>query len=385
MNDIVIKYFEGTKECTNTLKSSRISHTDRLYKKIHREVESVQEITVKYSFEKIRNPRHLIKELNLLLKIGGQFIIKGTDFSDHHGIIRSTSKVLCEISLSTKDSLILAEKKVHKGKYNLRYTKVKTCINEKSDINSWSFGIITNGNNVQNVDRLIQSIINQKIPNYEIIVCGEYQGQFVGKIKQLPDIEYLSDIRAPIQLKKNRIGFSAMYENLIILHDRYEIPALWHAKIKEFGDYFELLVMPNLNSEGRRITDYLFFPNLPTEKVFKMNFLPSYQKWSNNWFSQGGVIIIKKSIFLNHPIPEYLHWGELEDIVFSKIINLNGYLLYLDTNNYLLSNSERINASLNSNKQLNSLRFLIRWSKKIYQNNLIYFNRLLNILNEKRG
>ena len=267
----------------------------------------------------------------------------------------------------------------------MTYSKVKTCINEKSDINSWSFGIITNGKNVKNVDRLVQSIINQKIPNYEIIVCGEYQGQFAGAIKQMPDIEYRSDIRAPIQLKKNKIAFSAMYENLIILHDRYEIPALWHSKLKEFGDHFELLVMPNLNSERRRITDYLFFPNLPTEKVFRINFLPSYQKWSNNWYSQGGVIIIKKSIFLNHPIPEYLHWGELEDIVFSQILNLNGYLLYFDSNNYLLSNSERIKPSSNTTKQLNSFRFFIRLSKKIYRNNLIYFKRLSNLLNEKKG
>ena len=62
---------------------------------------------------------------------------------------------------------------------------------------------------------------------------------------------------------------------------------------------------------------------------------------------QGGLMIIKRSIFNSMKLNENLHWGELEDVVFSKIAQLCGYYIYVDHNNKIYTNSLRLKEKKN--------------------------------------
>ena len=79
----------------------------------------------------------------------------------------------------------------------------------------FTFGIITNGNNDFFLSKVIDSIIKEKIPNYEIIV--------VGNTKLLENIQVVNfDEKYKINWvtkKKNIITNLAKYENIVYLHD----------------------------------------------------------------------------------------------------------------------------------------------------------------------
>ena len=58
-------------------------------------------------------------------------------------------------------------------------------------------------------------------------------------------------------------------------------------------------------------------------------------------------MIIKRSIFNSMKLNENLYWGELEDVVFSKIAHLCGYYIYVDQNNKIYTNSLRLKEKKN--------------------------------------
>ena len=53
-------------------------------------------------------------------------------------------------------------------------SKERQALAPQDSIDSWTFGIITDGKRNEQVDTVIESIHAQNIPHYEIIVCGTY-------------------------------------------------------------------------------------------------------------------------------------------------------------------------------------------------------------------
>jgi len=51
-----------------------------------------------------------------------------------------------------------------------------------------------------------------------------------------------------------------------------------------------------------------------------------YNEWNPNLYIDGSMIIIKRHIAIENQLSDYLHWGEKEDVDFSKRLYLNGYL-----------------------------------------------------------
>jgi hypothetical protein len=314
----------------------------RIYKTYSIKPESKKECVIKFLLDREKLSRYIIKELDVVLKVNGKLIVYGTKNNTHLSSIRSISQVKNEISLSLNNRYKLESIKEYSQQYKLTYVKYKKVNSEYDSIHKWSFGIITNGKNNQKVKNLIKSIELQAIPNYEIIICGPQIDCKSKNVKFIDDVIIENDIRPPISHKKNIIISKSNFENIVILHDRYFIPQSWYENMINYGNYFDLLSMPNLDKDNRRVNDWTFFPSLPFQNKLKFNPLKKYNYWSNYWFVQGGVIIGKKNILTENPISEKLYWGELEDVTFSQRLNLNGYFYYFDKKNYLITDSDRI-------------------------------------------
>lgn len=199
--------------------------------------------------------------------------------------------------------------------------KVESTKIEKDAIDKWTFGIVTRGDRMDWLMEIIESIRNQKIPNYEIIICGEYPH------KDAEDIVYIPfnqrDDLGWITRKKNLIVKKAKYQNLCIIHDRAIFPKDWYTKMKEWGNCFEIMCNQQLH-KGMRAYDWTTLGgSLGTE--YKMLLL-DYRDW--DWYSViGGMqIISKKHILLRVPLDETRYWNEAEDVELTFNLRDSGYI-----------------------------------------------------------
>lgn len=340
--------------------------------------ESIESVTVLFFADRHPLIRHIFKQLDGLLKLGGKFEIQVTDSIGHGNGTRSISQIKHEFALCTHGRYRMSSES-GSGVITLVYEKKYSILLPQDSITRWSFGIITDGNKNDQVHDLIKSIQQQKIPQYEIIICGPYCCE--DQALKIIDIEVdEDDCRGHITRKKNMIAESAKYENLVILHDRYLFPDDWYKNMKNYGNAFELLAIPNIGPSGGRVNDWPVFEGLPSHPFIVNSTLLPYNLYSDSLYMQGGLMIVKKSILRQIKLDENLYWGELEDVLFSKIAHLKGYLLRMDVNNKIFTNSSRIQESRNLTSTQNFLRKLSNYFQRSV---LITRNLLFHFLNSR--
>src|SRR3989344_937846 len=134
------------------------------------------------------------------------------------------------------------------GEWNRLTVQKTTPLNRKGDsITKWTFGIVTNGDRNEWVERMIVSIRKQKIPSYEIIICGNYYDRKEKDVVYIPFNERAD--RGWITRKKNLICEHARFENICVLHDRIVLDSNWLSGMKRYGNTFELLGCVQIDAE----------------------------------------------------------------------------------------------------------------------------------------
>ncbi len=317
-----------------------LSHLDRVYKKYEIVPESIHCVTVEFLLQREELSRYIIKELDLLLKVGGIFEILILDSKSHSSYTRSRDQVKYEMSISTNgryrhtEGTRLQRDRVLK----LSYRKTAATLPGDDSIDKWSFGIITNGKKPEQVEDLVDSIVRQNIPEYEILVCGPFAGaDQYEHLTVLDDVVLVDDVRAPICAKKNRIIRASRYNNLCILHDRFRLPQDWHARFRQYGNFFDFLCLPTVDEAGRRFrVDWMRFCDPITRRLVRNRAMP-YSQWSAGQIIQGGIILGKKHLMARYGLDERLHWEELEDMHFSKMAYLDGAFINIDVRNCIVS------------------------------------------------
>ena len=186
--------------------------------------------------------------------------------------------------------------------------KTESTLIDGDNINKWTFGIITNGQRKDWLDQIINSIRIQKIPNYEIVICGTYYGNKEKDIIYIPFNQ--RDDLGWITRKKNLIVKNAKYENLCIIHDRAIFSKNWFKEMKRYGNCFEIMCNRQY-FKGMRAYDWTSLGG-PNGTLYKMLML-DYRDW--DWWSVIGGLqtISKKSILQNIPFDETRYWNEMED------------------------------------------------------------------------
>lgn len=183
----------------------------------------------------------------------------------------------------------------------------------------FTFGIITSGANDHLLSIVIQSIIQQQIPQFEIIV--------VGKTSIIHDsvqcIDFDESIKPNwITRKKNMISQRAQYDHIVFLHDYVALCEDWYRGFIEFGSNFDICVTKIKTIHGNRFRDYTLFPHDLGYPYNERALLPyDYNvtsKLNKLLYISGTYYVMKKSIALAYPLNELLCWGHGEDAELSK-------------------------------------------------------------------
>lgn len=205
----------------------------------------------------------------------------------------------------------------------------------------FTFGIITDGQNVNRLRDVIYSIDANKIPTYEVIVVG-------GQRFAHPNVTVIpfEEHKKPswITKKKNLITENARYENIVYLHDYISLDPNWYTGFVQFGNAFNVCVNPLLNPDGSRYRDLTFFPSFRDMRRFGLDIdrdkdlfqsvpnmgehecLIPYENFKESkaltqWmYISGAYWVAKKYVMQEYKLNEGLSWGQGEDVLWSEQI-----------------------------------------------------------------
>lgn len=210
--------------------------------------------------------------------------------------------------------------------YRFVCCKQKSTIHKTDSIDKWTFGIITNGKRKEWLEKIIRSIRDQDIPEYEIIVCGNYFDRKEKDFKYLPFFQ--RDNLGWITKKKNLIVKAAKYENLCIIHDRIYFSNNWFKGMKKWGNCFEHLACMQYFGKTR-LNDWQLHEKI-NQKEFTFTSFMDYRDWDKNVIQSGQLHIFKKRIAAQELWNESYFWKMPEDIRISEDLNNRGYLLRIN-------------------------------------------------------
>ncbi len=273
----------------------------------------------------------LLKEYFYLVKKDGYLIIdyKPTKFCNFQRLEEMMwwlwkGKYNITFHGSAKESNFKNLPKPANGNFRFVCQKLVSTKKDGDDINKWTFGIITKGERDDWLEEIIASIKQQKIPNYEIIICGTYRSRDEKNFKYIPFFD--RDDRAWITKKKNLIAREAKYENLCIIHDRIVFDKNWFKEMKKYGNTFDVLCnSQTLKGVGSRTGDWLTYGHGTLNFPYGISEL-RYDDWDKFVYMGGQLSILKKSVWEACPWNETLYWGE-EDVELSFRFRDEGFLI----------------------------------------------------------
>ena len=198
--------------------------------------------------------------------------------------------------------------------------------------NGWSFIIITDGSQGPRLKTVVESVVREVPENRrDIIVVGGYS--IDKELIDRYDVYFVPfDERehpGAISWKKN-IGVScARFEKVVVLHDYLIVGdhnwlSSWDAMRNEWD--VGINVIENL--DGSRFRDHCSWgdPRIPPgfwqfepwcpQGLYHSGTpaLMNYDDPNPHWFISGAAFIIKKKIYMENPLPEYLKHSMGEDV-----------------------------------------------------------------------
>lgn len=260
----------------------------------------------------------MLREWFSLVKKGGYIIIQ---FTEQDPI--KVSRFKLDFALHFRHELKLVYREKQDFTYAYVFEKITGNRYKESDINRWTFGIITLGTRNEWVEKMIESIIAQKIPEFEIIICGKYELKKNEKfIKYIQSTDHLPRVTK----KKNKICENARYENVCVLHDRVVLDEGWFKGMKKFGndwDYVGCIV----THEGTRSYDWFSsgYPVYLTQHDRNRGAL-LYDDWDPWAVTNAGIFLVKKSAWQNVQWNELDHYPGNDDMIFCADLAARGFI-----------------------------------------------------------
>ncbi len=238
------------------------------------------------------------------------------------------------------------------------------CVEEHSDLyphqntktGRWSFGIITNGKRDAWVNELIESIIAQNIPQYEIIVCGTYANPSGYPVRYIKFSE--NDDKGWLTKKKNIVAANATYENMCILHDRIRLAAGWYEGMRKFGDDWVIQYCGVFSPDGREKHNDALVATAINGKYVGCNL--DHNDWDLTMWVDGAQIITKKALFLKYNLDEELFHREGEDVEWCRRVQRAGFKIKFNPYSVLFNVCEK---KVNKNFDRNTMTAIAHPSK----------------------
>ncbi|MNB58006.1 hypothetical protein D3C87_531050 [compost metagenome] len=195
-------------------------------------------------------------------------------------------------------------------------------------LSTFEFALITDGRRPEKVIRFIDSVQQVRgIDNiaWSVAICGpaslrESLEQYNEKVRYI-DAPDDHSAKGWITKKKNIIVETSNAENLLIAHDRYEIPRGFLDQMFEFGADFSVIVPAQIDLEGNRFPDWV---TLGSTWSWSPSSMLQYGDYNPNVYVNGGVIISKRATLLETPWNELLFWNQGEDVELSRCMSEKG-------------------------------------------------------------
>jgi hypothetical protein len=188
----------------------------------------------------------------------------------------------------------------------------------------FTFGVVSNGENQTFINKVIDSIENENIPNYEIIVVGNVKIERNNTIV-IPFDESIKN--GWITKKKNIITNNSKYDNVVFLHDYIVLTSGWYLGHTSLGDNYDIRMDRILNYDGLRFRDWCIWPhnkNLMDDVIGRECIIPyTFNHLKKYQYISGSYWVAKKDIMLKYPLDETLSWGESEDVEWSFRVREN--------------------------------------------------------------
>tara|TARA_Y100000034_G_scaffold128438_1_gene182999 strand:+ start:1023 stop:1691 length:669 start_codon:yes stop_codon:yes gene_type:complete len=203
----------------------------------------------------------------------------------------------------------------------------------------FTFGIIT-------IDivpsKVIDSIRNQNIPEYEIVIVGGRNVYEGSNINHIP----FNENSGKYTVKKNLITKNSKYDNIVFMHDYYILEDNWYKGFLEFGNDWDICMNKIKNEDGSRFRDWCAYDdpeiNFPggaqkmqtrpviTDPNHRLMLPPYDYDKIHYMYISGGYWISKKYVMEDEPLNENLDWAESEDVEWSKRV-LPKYIYKMNT------------------------------------------------------
>ena len=179
----------------------------------------------------------------------------------------------------------------------------------------FTFGIITSPGTDGFIQQIVDSICDENIPNYEIIIIGGNIAYETDELKVIPFDE--TKKRMWITKKKNLITKNAKYDNIVYMHDYITLMPGWYEGFVKYGNDFQVCMTPILNADNSRFRDWTLWFDDPNPD--RQRLLPyDVTDLSKFMYISGAYWVAKKTLMEEFPLDEELSWGESEDIKWSK-------------------------------------------------------------------
>lgn len=181
----------------------------------------------------------------------------------------------------------------------------------------WTFGILTQGVRVENLQAFFESIRSQpEGEEAEILVCGPKLPQFERYRLNYVEVDVREDL-AEICRKKNAIARAATQPNLCLVHDRYRLEPGFFAGFDKYGYDFDYLTVTQRYENGEHFPDYCALSQHELTwntslDCLDINYLLPRQ------YINGGVTILKTATFRDLPLNELIFWNQAEDVELGK-------------------------------------------------------------------
>jgi GT2 family glycosyltransferase len=192
----------------------------------------------------------------------------------------------------------------------------------------WTFGVLTTGTRLANVERFVDSITAFCPEPHEILIVSPVG---LGDLERRPHVRVLRftehDARGWITRKKNLICEAARFSDILVCHDRFMLTPDFCRAFDAWGYGYGLAAPRVRLADGSRALDWAVVSS--QNHVWSAGGLLDYRAYSQYAYNPGGATIIRRAFWQDFPWNENLFWNEHEDVELCRRIQRAGGIIAL--------------------------------------------------------
>ena len=192
----------------------------------------------------------------------------------------------------------------------------------------WTFGMLTTGTRLANVERFIDSVEAYCDEPYEVLIVSPVPLDEIARRRHVRVLLFDEhDDLGWITRKKNLICSEAAYSDICVCHDRFSIDPHFTQEFADWGYAYGIAAPRVRLGDGRRGLDWAVVSS--QNHVWSAGGLLDYRAYSQYAYIPGGATLIRKAFWRDFPWNENLFWNEHEDVELCRRVQRAGGVIAL--------------------------------------------------------